>query len=159
MTLGTSEPIATTSRAEVLDLVSRADSYLLVADMTSTRGLGNIGARLMRAVAQRPEIGERGRRIIFSRYNVNSVLDGLRPFVHAFCAFSDVEDNAENLYRAIRHALALDGEWTEPLAFPALQPVDEWEAEVQTVLEELVGEQAARVEGYAEIALLLAAGV
>ncbi len=145
------------SRAEVLERLSGPGRFLLVADMGSEHARGNIGARLMRSVSQREAVAGRVRRVMFSRYNVQSVTQKARPFVHAFCEFSKRSSQTpDHLYAAIRHALEFDG----PAAgrvFPAAREVVDWESDIKAAVIELVGDKRAELRGYRELALGIAA--
>jgi len=129
-----------TKRGEVLEAVTDATSPLLISDMSgdSSANLGNIGARLVRAVAQH-EVGRpKTWRILWSQHHVISVTDRLRRYVHAFAAYRP--DSATDLAEATKHAIGIDEPWTTAEEFPAARPVDAWQHDLAARVTELVGE-------------------
>lgn len=133
------EPLGFTTRAEVLEHAVDSENALVIADMYSDirGGSGNIGARVMRALAQHPERTGRTWRIMWSRHSVDAVTDAMAPYVHAFTAYDPSPDNPAALADAIRHGL---GGHVQPRVFPAALPMDQWSDRLRVVLEKLVHE-------------------
>lgn len=131
------EPIGCTTRAEVLEHAVDSADALIIADLYSDirDGSGNIGARVMRALAQHPERTGRTWRIMWSKHSVDAVTDAMAPYVHAFAAYDP--DSHIALGDAVRHAL--DGH-EQPRVFPAAQPMEQWSDRLRVVLEKLVSD-------------------
>jgi hypothetical protein len=148
-------------RVEVLEELQDCDGdapALLLADMAAeqSRFRGNIGARLVRAIAQHPQIGASTYRIVWSRQTVTSVTDELARWTHATATY--MADSTESLADAVRHALSRPVGDPDSRQFPAARTVAQWEADVRDAVEELVGEEN-RLEGDDIIAQRLFEGV
>lgn len=131
------DPTGCTTRSELLEHVADSDHALVIADLFSDirDGSGNIGARVMRAIAKHPECSGRTWRIMWSKHSVDAVTDAVAPYVHAFAAYDP--DSHGPLGDAVRHAL---GDHAQPRVFPAAQPMDRWHDRLRIVLEKLVTE-------------------
>lgn len=134
--------VACTQRVAVLELLAEDPDVLLLADMTAdSRGphAGNIGARLVRAVAQHPSTAQTTRRVMWSKHNVSGITDDLRRWTHAFALY-DMQGE-DDLADAVLHAYGTEDQpWTRPLEFPAARTPERWSDDVRAIIEELVDE-------------------
>lgn len=131
-----------TRRDEVLDELLHTPDALLIADLTDDGGgafAGNIGARLIRAVAQRPETRDLTRRVVWSKHNIESVAQDVLRWAHAF-ALQDASDGVEYLSEAIVRALAPDSDNDAPRVFPGVRSHDQLSNEIKARLGQLVKE-------------------
>lgn len=132
--------VACTRRIEVVELLAEDPEALLLADMTAdSRGpdAGNIGARLVRAVAQHPATAQTTRRVMWSKHNVSGITDDLRRWTHAFALYD--MHGEDDLADAILHAYGTEDQpWIGPLEFPAARTPERWSDDVRAIIEELV---------------------
>ena len=115
------EVVSVTTRSEVERLAVGGESVLLL-DMTEAPYGGNVGARIARAVASRPEAAARTRRIVWTRHNWTTVLQGLDGYAQAIVRYDPEDGRVDGLVEAIEYACAqpADGDF-ETRAFPPAQ--------------------------------------
>jgi hypothetical protein len=123
---------------DVIDHQASGAAVLVIADFAADRNryVGNIGARLIRALAQHPVAGPGTRRIVWSPQTCVKLTEALAPWVHATATYS-TGANA-SLADAVRHAVALG--WSKPREFPDARSVEEWRRDVLDRVAELVGD-------------------
>jgi hypothetical protein len=110
---------------------------LLIADMAAERNpfRGNVGARLVRGVAQRERTQTAVVRIVWTKQAVATIVEDLRPWLHATVAYSG--DSTGDLADAVTYVLS--GDFAGPRAFPEARAIERWRDDVRIRLEDLVG--------------------
>lgn len=140
--LGAAIPVGIArTRSEVQTAAANATSSLLLLDMTQPPYAGNVGARVARAIASRPEVAAKTWRVIWTRHHWTEIFGGLDGYVHSIVRYEPAGTNLTELCDGIAHAISQPPAAREDtVAFPAVRTPTERTARLEEAIQELAGE-------------------